>query len=122
MLVLPANLFVVWRLSMASEFDRRVEALAKQGFPVSLDDLDKAYVLPEGVENAADIYIEAFSYYQQATAEENDYLPISGNYIGPDDVPPFPDEVIEAMETHLKTNEEKDRLIRTMRLAIHRTT
>jgi len=104
LLVLPAGLLILYRLSSSSQFDRRVKALAAEGYPVSLDDLEKTYRLPEGVQNAADTYIEAFSYYQPGTVEENEFLPISGSYESPDDVPPFPPEVITAIETHINNN------------------
>ncbi|MEN8128374.1 MAG: hypothetical protein ABFR90_11325 [Planctomycetota bacterium] len=105
-MLLPIGLLVLYRVNRQSEFDRRVAALAKEGYPVSLDDLEKRYVLPEGAENAADIYIEAFSCHWQPTGDEKEFLPTCGNYKWPDDVPPFPQEVMDALESYLQRNQE----------------
>jgi len=87
------------------EFTQRVEALRAQGYPVSLDDLEARYKLPEGVENAADVYIEAFEYYQEPTEAESENLPISGNYYKPDKNPPYPTVCMEAMKSFLTRNQ-----------------
>lgn len=67
-LIAVVVLLVLWvafcHFYYTTQFKHRVEALGKEGYLVSLDDLEKAYVLPEGIENAADIYIEAFLCYQ----------------------------------------------------------
>ncbi len=103
-LLVAANL--IFRFYYQFQFNRRVEALAAQGYPVSLADLEKDYVLPEGAANAADIYLEAFSYYQEPNEFEKQFLPIRGDYRWTDDVPPFPQEVINAIESSLKANQK----------------
>jgi len=105
-LLAPIGLLMLYRAYNRSEFDRRVTALAKEGYPVSLDDLEQRYVLPEGAENAADVYIEAFSYYCPPNSEEIEFLPTCGNYVWPDDVPPFPQEVMDALESYLQRNQK----------------
>lgn len=103
-------LAVTWSLGMRfyyhHKFNERVAELKAQGFPVSLADLEKAYVLPEGVPNAADVYLEAFSHYQEPNEFEKQWLPVSGSYIWPDDVPPFPDEVMKSLESYLARNQK----------------
>jgi hypothetical protein len=103
--IVPILWLIFYHLYYRAQFDRRVEALTAEGFPVSLEDLEKDYILPEGVLNAADIYIEAFSHFQQSTEQEQKYLPISGAYRWPDDAPPFPKEVMNALETYLQRNQ-----------------
>lgn len=94
------------RFFLQSEFNRRVETLAKEGFPVSLDELEKTYVLPEGVPNAADIYIQAFSQYQEPTKSEEEYLPIRGVYEASRNEPPFPPKVIDTIKSSLAANQK----------------
>jgi hypothetical protein len=102
-LLVAANL--VFRFYYQVQYDRRVQTLAEQGFPVSLADLEESYVLPEGAANAADVYIEAFSHFQQPNEYEKEYLPITGAYRWPEDVPPFPQEVMAALESFLERNQ-----------------
>lgn len=103
-------LTLAWALGMRfyyqHKFNQRVAELKAQGFPVSLADLEKAYVLPQGVENAADVYLEAFANYCEPTESEIEWLPISGNYNWSNDVPPFPAEVMNALESYLTRNQK----------------
>ncbi|MCK4999362.1 MAG: hypothetical protein KAS23_07500 [Anaerohalosphaera sp.] len=101
--ITPIVMLILYRMSCQSEFDRRVEAIREQGFPVSIDDLEKDYTLPEGVENAADIYLLAFQYQQKPTAEEIDLIPLAGKY---ENEPPFPQEVIDALGSYLQRNQK----------------
>ena len=103
-IIAPIAMLMLYKMSCKSGFDRRVAALRAEGFPVSLDDLEKTYALDEGVENAADIYIEAFSYYQEPTEDQMVLLPHLGKYEPQENEPPFPKEVIDAIQTHIQQN------------------
>lgn len=103
-LILLIGGVVIYRFAMQSEFDRRVAALSAAGFPVSKEDLEADYVLPEGADNAADIYREAIQYYYEPNTFEEMYLPARGNYIWPDDAPPFEPNVMRALESTLAKN------------------
>ncbi|MCD6176013.1 MAG: hypothetical protein J7K65_09655 [Planctomycetes bacterium] len=105
-IVIPICWIVLSRFYYQTEFNRRVEALAAEDYPVSLDELEAQYKLPQGVENAADIYIQAFEAYQDPNEFEREFLPIRGNFRWSDDVPPFPQEVMDAMESSLKANQK----------------
>ena len=104
-IVTPIAMLIVYRMRCQSEFDRRVEELREQGFPVSTEDLEKTYILDEGVENAADIYILAFQYQQKPTATEKPYLPRSGSYRWSEDEPPYPQKVINALKSYTQRNQ-----------------
>ncbi|MCK4999360.1 MAG: hypothetical protein KAS23_07490 [Anaerohalosphaera sp.] len=104
-IVTPIATLILYRMRCQSEFDRRVEALREQGFPVSTEDLEKTYILDEGVENAADVYILAFQYQQKPTANEIPYLPRSGSYRWSEDEPPYPQKVINAFKSHTQRNQ-----------------
>ena len=103
-IILPIILIAIYRITCKSEFDRKVEALRAQGFPISMDDLEKIYAIPQGFHNAADVYIEAFSHYQQPTEEQEVLLPYSGEYKPKDGQPPFPNEVIDTIQSFLQQN------------------
>lgn len=103
-LILLIGGVVIYRFAMQSEFDRRVAALSAAGFPVSKEDLEADYVLPEGADNAADVYLEAIQYYYEPNTFETMYLPARGNYIWPDDAPPFEPNVMRALESTLAKN------------------
>lgn len=87
-------------------FNRRVEELAAAGFPVSMADLEAAYVLPEGVPNAADLYEKAFVLFNEPNKAAQDFLPVRGNYIQQDGQPPYPPEVMETVRHELERNTE----------------
>lgn len=103
LLILP---FQVYRLRNRFEFNRRVRALAAEGYPVSRSDLEAAYVLPDGVDNAADVYQKAFDAYFEPNEAEEEWLPIRGYYVPSDKEPPYPPEVMEAIKTSLANNQE----------------
>lgn len=94
------------RIQLETEYNRRVKELAAQGYPVCLEDIENKDLLPKGAKNAADFYVEAFSHYQEPNDFEKEFLPIRGNYNWPDDVPPFPQEVMDALESSLEANRE----------------
>jgi len=47
---------VIYRVKYKAAFERRVAELAAAGYPVSLADLERRYVLPAGADNVADVY------------------------------------------------------------------
>ena len=57
--VLAFGSCAAFRLKWQHELNRRVDEMVRQGHPVSLDDIEAAAALPDGVPNDADIYIKA---------------------------------------------------------------
>lgn len=98
--------FMVYRARNAAAFRSRVRALAEAGYPTSLDDLEKDYVLPEGAENAADVYLEAFRLYTEPNEHEKEFLPVRGNFKTTDDMPPYPPEVMDTIKASLDKNRQ----------------
>ncbi len=95
---------VIYRGKYKAAFERRVAELAAAGHPVSLADLERRYVLPAGADNAADVYIEAFGWYVDPNEAELEWLPDRGKFIASDEIPPYPPEVIAAIEASLEKN------------------
>jgi hypothetical protein len=105
-LVLLFSPFVMFRAVNRAAFERKVAELKAAGQPVSMDDLEAAYVLPEGVENAADVYQKAFRMFVGPNSEQQKLLPFSGIYEVTDEMPPYPPEVMEAVRVRLEENAE----------------
>jgi hypothetical protein len=80
-------LLVVWlvfyRVTAHRDLARRMRELRDQGYPMSLEELDGWYALPEGAENAADYYLAAFSRYVEWDSEAREGLP----WVGKGDTP-----------------------------------
>lgn len=95
---------VIYRGKYKAAFERRVADLAAAGYPVSLADLERRYVLPAGADNAADVYIEAFGWYVDPNEAELEWLPARGKFIASDEMPPYPPEVIATIEASLEKN------------------
>ena len=87
-------------------FERRVEDLAAAGYPVSLADLEAAYVLPEGAQNAADLYEKAFVLLNEPNEAAQELLPVRGNYMRQEGEPPYPPQVMETVRQELEKNTE----------------
>ncbi|MGD8499876.1 MAG: hypothetical protein PVJ86_04470, partial [Phycisphaerales bacterium] len=71
-------LFVLFRISGSYKLKRRVQALQSRGHPVTLEELERSYSLPQGVHNAADVYLAAFSNYKKWDADTMRALPVAG--------------------------------------------
>ena len=95
---------VIYRVKYKAAFERRVAELDAAGYPVSLADLERRYVLPAGADNVADVYIEAFGWYVDPNEAELEWLPARGKFIASDEIPPYPPEVIAAIEASLEKN------------------
>ena len=60
LIMLPFLGIFIYRVSGDSALQRKIDALKAQGQPVTLSELNDRYMLPVGVENAADYYLHAF--------------------------------------------------------------
>lgn len=105
-LVFLISPFILYRARNSAAFSSRVNALADAGYPTSLDDLEKAYVLPEGAQNAADLYIEAFRLYVEPNETERELLPVRGDFESTDQMPPYPQKVMDTIKASLDKNQQ----------------
>jgi hypothetical protein len=62
---LPLFLLVLLHISGSYKVRKRVQALSDQGYPVTIEELEDSYTIPDGVPNAADIYLAAFTHYRE---------------------------------------------------------
>jgi hypothetical protein len=71
-------LFVFFHVSGRLKLNKQVQILRTKGYPVTLDELQNSYSLPQGVRNAADVYLAAFSNYEKWDSDAMRTVPIVG--------------------------------------------
>ena len=79
LLLVGAGAFTLFRLHLRSKLNARIEAIRAAGYPVTCDELDAWYTIPEGAENAADTILDATKSYNQWSVKT---IP-DANYIEP---------------------------------------
>ncbi len=57
--------FVLFRLSVRSKLQARIDAIRAAGYPATCAELDAWYTIPASAENGADYIVDAFSWYQK---------------------------------------------------------
>jgi hypothetical protein len=58
-------MLVLFHISGSYKLKKRIQTLQSRGHPVTLEELDRLYSLPQGALNAADIYLTAFANYKE---------------------------------------------------------
>jgi hypothetical protein len=86
--------FTFFRISAHTSLTRRLSELSEAGYALSLTELEGRNVLPNGVDNAADAYLDAFAEYGEPNDEAKALLP----WVGKADKPPRTEPVDEAMQ------------------------
>jgi hypothetical protein len=77
-MIVLAALVGLWggvRLYWRAQIGREVAAIKAGGWPVSMEEVNRSYAIPEGAENAADLYLTAFD--RMVPGSED--LPVVGN-------------------------------------------
>ena len=106
LLVLVGLLLVLRRGSV----ERRLKALRATGYPTSFAELAAYKQLPEGVENAAEVYLEAFANFAPPVDEAD--VPILGTAELPSRGAALPEPMAQAVSTYLARNAECLALLR----------
>ena len=114
-----AALYAGYRYTLHRMVEARLDAIRRQGYPVTLAELDKWYPQPLPGENAATTYIEAFSKMQRPSKEMDKSLPIEGLGRLPECGKPMPDEMKNAITGYLAMNEEALRLLHKAAIMRH---
>jgi hypothetical protein len=126
-------LYFVCRYSLALSIQRRIDSIHQAGFPATCAELDKWYLQTPPGENAADIYSNAFVYYQWWTNKDaqfsapadarhgkrpspprskRDLLPVVGTAKLPPRTEPLAAETLKVIAEYLSDNAESLRLLR----------
>ena len=96
--------FAYFRLSVSRRLTRQIAALESQGYPVTLEQLNDWYRLPDGADNAADDYLEAFNWHVEWNATAVKPLPIVGSARLPEPNQPLDPNTLALAQAYLKDN------------------
>jgi len=102
-LVVLAGSFGLYLVVNRNETQRRLQALRAAGYPTSFAELAEYTKLPEGVENAAEVYIGAFAAFVPPVDEAN--VPVSGKAQWPARGTPLPEPMAKAISRFLTANQ-----------------
>ena len=104
-------LFVLFRVTGSLKLNKQIEAIRSRGHPVTLEELDRWYNIPQGAENGADIYMAAFSNYIEWDKEALKALPIFGKAPLPARTQPLDASTRQLVEKFLSDNEKTLKLL-----------
>jgi hypothetical protein len=114
-----AALYTAYRYTLHRMVEAKLDEIRKQGYPVTLAELDKWYPQVPPDENAASTYIEVFGKMQRPGKEMDKSLPIEGFGDLPEHGKPMPDEMKKVISDYLAMNEETLRLLRKAAIMRH---
>ena len=98
--------FVLFRVTSILKLKKQIENLRTKGYPVTLEELDRWYDIPDGVDNAADVYMDAFSNYVEWDSEARKALPIIGSAPLPARTQPLDDPNLQLVNKFLSDNKK----------------
>ena len=101
-LILSA-LYVAYRYTLRRRVEAKLDEIRKQGYPATLAELDEWYPQPPPGENAADLYLKAFSLCVTNSADET--LPFVGTAHIPSRSTPLPEEMKRGIAQYLERNQ-----------------
>jgi hypothetical protein len=99
-------LFVLFRVHGSLKVKKQIENLRAKGYPVTLEELDRWYNIPDGAANAADAYLTAFSNYVEWDREALKALPVVGRAPLPARTQPFDDPNQQLVKQFLSDNKK----------------
>jgi len=99
-------LFVSFRVTGSLKLKKQLKVLRDQGFPVTLEELDRWYNIPEGAKNGADLYTAAFSNYVEWDNDAQRALPVIGKASLPGRTEPLDASTRQLVEKFLSDNKK----------------
>jgi len=99
-------LFLLFRVTGSLKLKKQIEILRTKGYPVTLEELDRWYNIPDGAANAADAYLTAFSNYVEWDSEALKALPGFGKAPLPARTQPLDDPNQQLVKKFLSENEK----------------
>jgi len=104
LLLIGAAAFTLYRLSLKKKLQARIEAVRAAGYPVTGAELNDWYTIPDDVENAADIILDAISYYREP--QDSELLPLLGKVELPARTEPLTEEAMNVIDQYLSDNQK----------------
>jgi len=105
-LALGGAWYACFRWSLSRRLAQQIQWLESRGYPVTLEQLDDWYVLPDGAENAADLYLAAFASLGEWDRDAMEGLPIVTSARLPEPNQPLDEETCALMRDYLADNAE----------------
>jgi hypothetical protein len=99
-------LFVSFRVTGSLKLKKQLKVLRDQGYPVTLEELDRWYNIPEGAKNAGDVYTAAFSNYVEWDNDAQRALPVIGKASLPGRTEALDDSTRQLVEKFLSDNKK----------------
>ena len=84
--------YLLFRYKLKTQLDAKLVEIRSSGYPVTYEELDQWYSTPHSVDNAADVIIDAFSFYEKWEEDKLEALPVVGKAELPCRNEPFPEE------------------------------
>jgi hypothetical protein len=100
-----AAFYVTYRYTLHRMVEAKLDEIRKQGYPVTLAELDKWYPQPPPGQNAADVYLEAFKLFAPKLASDTN-LPVVGYAHLPARDTPFAPEMRQGIAEYLARNQQ----------------
>ncbi len=97
---------VLLRISGGLKLKKRLQTMKNKGYPVTLEDLERMHGLPTGAQNAADVYLDAFSKYKKWDKEALRDVPIAGRASIPTQTEALDAPTIQAANKFLSDNQQ----------------
>jgi hypothetical protein len=98
--------YLLFRYKLKSRLQARLNEIRAAGYPVTCQELDEWYSIPELADNAASVIIDAFGYYRQWQGERCERLPIVGRAKLPPRTQPLTDETKNLIAQYLADNQK----------------
>ncbi|MCP4608554.1 MAG: hypothetical protein GY845_07560 [Planctomycetes bacterium] len=99
-------LFVLFHVTGSLKLKKQVKVLKAKGYPITLEELESWYNIPEGTKNSADVYLNAFSNYVEWDSEARKALPVVGRAPLPARTQPLDDPNKLLVEKFLSDNKK----------------
>ena len=106
LLLLLLLLFVLFRITGGYKLKKQVQVLQNRGHPVTIEELERLYNLPTGAQNAADVYLAAFSNYKKWDRDAMRALPIAGKASLPARTEPLDAPTRQLVDRFLSDNQQ----------------
>ncbi len=100
-----AGVYVAYRYTLHCMVEAKLNEIRKQGYPVTLAELDKWYPQVPKERNAAEVYLEAFRHFARKQSGDTN-LPVIGDVKLPPPRYPFSTEMKNAISEYLVANQE----------------
>ena len=115
-LIVVLTLYATYRCTLHLMVKAKLDEIRRQGYPVTLAELDKWYAQPPPGENATDVYTSAFAHFSlfklgpddvRSKSENIQYrlVPYAGKGKAPHDNDPLSEDVKMAISAYLNSND-----------------